>query len=117
VIAQGWKQGISLWARSVPETMTSALVPSTDGAATLAVSDSDPQSPAISTVESDTVSGSGTIVPTLADKRTTSNGDTLEFYGSKVTRVASIDELPPTLSRHYAKIERFREMLKRPAGL
>ena len=117
VIAQGWKQGISLWAGSVPETMTSALIPSTDGTATVAVSDSDPQSPVNGPVGSDTVSGPGTSAAIVADKRTKSTGDTLEFYANKVTRVASIDELPPALSRHYAKIERFREMLKRPAGL
>ncbi|MDG2407190.1 MAG: lytic transglycosylase domain-containing protein [Paracoccaceae bacterium] len=122
VVVQGWKQGISLWAESVPETMTSALIPSTDGTATLATLESGPQSPAQVTLGSDKVLSRDTVTAGastghVTDKRTKNTTGTLEFYGTQVTRVASIDELPPTLSRHYAKIERFREMLKKPAGL
>ena len=103
-------QSQSLWANSGSEA-TQASLRVTAGA--LASSVSSGESAAIIPIEAD----NGAVTEVIADRLAESQSDTLDFYAMKVTKFASIDEMPPTLARHFDKIQRFREMLKQPAGL
>ena len=101
-------QGASLWAGT--GTAQASL---RDATGALAPSGSVVESAAIIPIGTNT----GTDTGVVADRLVQAQTDTLDFYAMKVTQVATIDEMPPTLSRHFDKIQRFREMLKRPADL
>jgi len=103
-------QGASLWANTGTGT---AQVSLRDATGALAPSGSVVESAAIIPIGPNT----GTDTGVVADRLVQAQTDTLDFYAMKVTQVATIDEMPPTLSRHFDKIQRFREMLKRPADL
>ncbi|HBR63556.1 MAG TPA: hypothetical protein DEA94_13885, partial [Rhodobacteraceae bacterium] len=103
-------QGASLWANTDTGTAQASL---RDATGALAPSGSVVESAAIIPIGPNT----GTDTGVVADRLVQAQTDTLDFYAMKVTQVATIDEMPPTLSRHFDKIQRFREMLKRPADL
>ncbi|MDB3910382.1 lytic transglycosylase domain-containing protein [Paracoccaceae bacterium] len=105
-------QGASLWANTGTGTGT-AQASLRDATGALAPSGSVVESAAIIPIGPNTGTDTGVVVDRLVQAQT----NTLDFYAMKVTQVATIDEMPPTLSRHFDKIQRFREMLKRPADL
>jgi len=103
-------QSESLWANSSSDA-TQASLRGTAGA--LASTGGSVETAAIIPIEAD----AGAVTEVVADRLVQSQTDTLDFYAMKVIKVASVDEMPPTLARHFDKIQRFREMLKQPAGL
>ena len=114
VVAQDWRQGISLWANAVPEMLSQPKNPASDETATAESSSTEK-----STFSSSASSGGEVSVVTdnVATEVADTAPETLNFFAPRVTKVASIDELPPMLSRRYDKIKQFREMLKKSAGL
>ena len=103
-------QGGSLWANTGSDAAQAAL---RDGTSVLSPSGATVESAAIISIGPDNGTDTGVVADRLVQART----DTLDFYAMKVTKVATIDEMPPTLARHFDKIQRFREMLKKPADL
>jgi hypothetical protein len=102
-------QGGSLWANTGSDAAQAAL---RDGKS-LSPSGATVETAAIIPIGPDTGADTGVVADRLVKAQT----DTLDFYAIKVTKVATIDEMPPTLARHFDKIQRFREMLKKPADL
>ena len=103
-------QGASLWANTGSDTAQASL---RDAPGALAASGATIESAAIIPIDPNT----GTDTGVVADRLVQAQTNTLDFNAIKVIQVATIDEMPPTLARHFDKIKRFREMLKKPADL